>query len=577
MSALIKGRTHRFAPTLGIRMVFSCFKNQKGVSLIAAVAAMLLLAVLGVVFASMVSVNQQSIVNHLQSTQAFFIADGGLERVIRFLLSPTLSERAACSSINGNANLTNISLGTGLFTVTTESGSPFYSTTATTLTSNITSTDTTIPVNSIASYASYGRIMIDREIIDYTGTTATSFTGALRGRDGTTPASHVSGTRVGQDQCTVTSTGGVPGLTSDSSGKRVLRQAAMLQEGWAVADSGEILRWDGVNWSLFATTGTRLRGVSMDSYTNGWVVGDVEAVTGRAQIRRWNPDGTPAWDSAGVPGEATVQLNAVHTISQNEAWAVGNDVGGGTDSLILRWQGGPNWSYQDPAGNVDINLNNLHMLDTNNDGIADAGWAVGDRVNCGGGNRLHTIMRWNGTNWSLLASPEVPACSTNNETLRGVFTLSNEAWTVGDRYQGSCGGGNRLHNIMRWNGTNWSLLSPPDVPTCSNNRNLTAIYMLDLDSDGDADDGWAVGQQGTILRWNGTNWTAYASPTNQELMSVFMLSQTEGFAAGNGGVILHWDGSSWTTVASGVGQRLNGISLVGPRTRPQAMWREVYN
>ena len=154
-----------------------------------------------------------------------------------------------------------------------EAGSPFYSTTAATLSGAITSADTTISVNSTAGYASYGRIMIDREMIDYTGITANSFTGVLRGRDGTTAASHASGTRVGQDQCTVSSTGGVPDLTT-SNGRRQVREGIQIQEGWAagqvtgttedmnavycisatdcwaVGANGEIVQGDGTNWSV---------------------------------------------------------------------------------------------------------------------------------------------------------------------------------------------------------------------------------------------------------------------------------------------------------------------------------------
>jgi hypothetical protein len=94
----------------------------------------------------------------------------------------------------------------------------------------VTSVATTIPVVSTANYGPYGRIMIDRELIDYTGTTANSFTGALRGRDGTLATLHVAGTRVGQSQCTVTSTGGVTDLTTAARGRRVERAASSFRK-----------------------------------------------------------------------------------------------------------------------------------------------------------------------------------------------------------------------------------------------------------------------------------------------------------------------------------------------------------
>ena len=393
-------------------MKFSYINNQKGVSLIAAIAAMILLAVLGVVFASMISVNQQSMVNHLRSTQAFYISDGGLERVTRFLLSPTLSERGACSSINGNANLTNISLGSGLFTVTTDVTAPYYPT-ATTLSANINSSATTIPVSSTAGYAPYGRIMIDREIIDYTSIIGNSFTGALRGRDGTTAVSHTggaSGARVGQNQCTTTSTGGVPDLTN-YTGRRQASQGIQLQEGWIVGDnvgffgSEVILRWDGVNWSRMPASGSvpnvDINNISMLSYADGWAVGNQ---SGGEVILRWT--GGPNWSRlTPIPAIPNTNLNSVYCVASNDCWIVGNQSGG---EVILRWTGGPNWARIAPSAAIpDVTLRGVYCV-TSNDC-----WIVGNQS---GGE---VILHWDGTSWSRVG----PSGAIPNVNLRSVYVI----------------------------------------------------------------------------------------------------------------------------------------------------------
>src|SRR4030067_1272776 len=104
--------------------------------------------------------------------------------------------------------------------------------------------------------------------------------------------------------------------------------------------------------------------------------------------------------------------------------------------MIMHWDG-TNWVYEDPAGNVNSNLNSVYMLDTDNDGIANVGWAVGDRYDgCAGGGpaRLHTILQLTGANWTRLGTPQIPACSGNNRDLNGVFAVSvDEAWAGGDR------------------------------------------------------------------------------------------------------------------------------------------------
>lgn len=62
---------------------------------------------------------------------------------------------------------------------------------ATTLSSAIDSIVTTIPATDTTNFPASGRIKIDNEFIDYTGKTAISFTGVVRGVEGTTPLSHI--------------------------------------------------------------------------------------------------------------------------------------------------------------------------------------------------------------------------------------------------------------------------------------------------------------------------------------------------------------------------------------------------
>lgn len=316
----------------------------------------------------------------------------------------------------------------------------------------------------------------------------------------------------------------------------------------------------------------------MDSYANGWTVGEVTGMPSRAQIRRWNPDGTPAWDSVAAPAQATVRLNAVHTISYNEAWAVGNDRGGGPNALILQYTSA-GWSYLDPG--VDLDFNGVFMLDLDNDGDADDGWAVGES----NGTRP-TVFRWNipcgggvGTGiWNNCTSaPYAPAFDRD---LNSVYMLSSsDGWAVGNRR----GCANPGLTILRYSGGAWAC--PAGLLVVD--RNLNSVFMLDLDNDGDADDGWTVGNNGTILRWNynctGTaqnnQWNNCTGATNQRLNSVFCVNASDCWAVGNGGTIVHWDGSAWTThPQSGVvtGQNLNSVYVISPKQRPQAMWREVF-
>jgi len=64
--------------------------------------------------------------------------------------------------------------------------------TATTLNGALNATATTIVVTSSTGFLSQGRVIIDSEVIQYTGTTATTLTGCVRGVDGTTAATHLT-------------------------------------------------------------------------------------------------------------------------------------------------------------------------------------------------------------------------------------------------------------------------------------------------------------------------------------------------------------------------------------------------
>lgn len=80
----------------------------------------------------------------------------------------------------------------------------FYQDGYSTLTANIgNGTTTPIPVVSTASFLPSGGLIIENEIIRYTGKTATTFTGITRGAYGTSSSAHTSGTAVAEAQVIV--------------------------------------------------------------------------------------------------------------------------------------------------------------------------------------------------------------------------------------------------------------------------------------------------------------------------------------------------------------------------------------
>ncbi len=81
--------------------------------------------------------------------------------------------------------------------------------------------------------------------------------------------------------------------------------------------------------------------------------------------------------------------------------------------------------------------------------------------------------------------------------------------------------------------------------------NNPAVRTIDTDLRlAGSSDGWIVGDNGTILGWDGATWTPVASPTTNNLYDVFCTSATDCKAVGENGTIIQWDGSIWFTVPS---------------------------
>lgn len=183
------------------------FRSQKGYLGIVVAILLLTVAFSSLVISYVFSNKARGIANSLMSMQAYYIAQSGLERAVYDI---TVNDMT-CSSINGTANYTNFSFpgAQGVFTVTgasTVAGS--------TLTAAITAAATTLTLTNATNFAALGSVLIDSELINYSAKSGNNLTGLSRGVGGTTASAHVINSTVGQDQCLLTSIGGVPSLTS---------------------------------------------------------------------------------------------------------------------------------------------------------------------------------------------------------------------------------------------------------------------------------------------------------------------------------------------------------------------------
>lgn len=73
--------------------------------------------------------------------------------------------------------------------------------------------------------------------------------------------------------------------------------------------------------------------------------------------------------------------------------------------------------------------------------------------------------------------------------------------------------------------------------------------------------GFTVGSRGTILLWDGVSWKKNESGTKDDLTAVAVTSVNDAWAVGNYGTMLHWNGTVWERVATVTTQLLNGVAL----------------
>jgi MSHA biogenesis protein MshP len=193
--------------------------NQNGVSLIAAIFIIVVLAFMGLMFVSLIGTGSLTSVNDLKSAQALYIAEGGIERTLRFL-----QEGNNCGAITATFSAAT-NLGDGNFTVT---GTPFRPLPQARLLGAIGANDTTIQSNTadliVAGYAPAGRITIQdppaaEEIIEYSSIAGDTFTNCRRGVAPTVNQAHAGNQRIVQNQCDITATG-MAGAGALSSAQR---------------------------------------------------------------------------------------------------------------------------------------------------------------------------------------------------------------------------------------------------------------------------------------------------------------------------------------------------------------------
>ena len=270
-------------------------------------------------------------------------------------------------------------------------------------------------------------------------------------------------------------------------------------------------RWNGTSWTLQSTPNPGeavLTGVSCPSHRGCTAVGYNNTATGVLTVAEaWNGTDWRTQATANPVGIFGGILNDVSCTSASDCTAVGHystGISNGPPTAFAEMWNGTRWHIQQvpsPAGAAASDLSAVSCTS------ASACTAVGSYANSTG-TRSALAERWNGTSWSIQATPSP---STTFTQLSGVSCPAADACTaVGDYTDGT---GTQLTLAEAWNGTTWSIQATPN-PAGAPDSSLRSVSCTSAQAcTAVGDHGASTSPNLTLAeRWNGTAWTIQDTP-----------------------------------------------------------------
>lgn len=315
-----------------------------------------------------------------------------------------------------------------------------------------------------------------------------------------------------------------------------------------------IERWNGASWSIVASPnavgGSGLSGVACASTSSCFAVGHADVSGGfRAYIARGNGSAWSTSPTPTIPGAAFVSLESVACSSASNCFAVGA-FGSSffvSKTLVERWNGSA-WSVV-ASPNVAGSTNSALSGAT----CASASRCFATGFSASTNSWASIIEIWNGTKWAISPTPTV----ANFPNLSGVACRSaNRCFAVG-----AAEGASDETVVQRWDGATWSNLASPQ-PGGDNGRSFSDISCPSGTTScfavGFSDEFVGTTRSTLIERWDGAHWTVFVTPNvgtdSNELDGVTCASATACFAVGSSGnfgasLIERWNGKAWALSA----------------------------
>ncbi|MGA2131204.1 MAG: hypothetical protein ABSH50_02730 [Bryobacteraceae bacterium] len=239
--------------------------------------------------------------------------------------------------------------------------------------------------------------------------------------------------------------------------------------GIDTATVGQVIEhWDGTAWSAY-TGPTFAPGdepepkcLTAVSASDIWAVGDLLTSDQALEALYEHWDGT-AWTA--ITGPLYGFPNAASADAANDIWVVG-ETSGTIFGTFAEHFDGSTWSRvaTPDVGSGSNVLSGVVALAPNN--VWAVGYSTATLKPPPGSYDVPTktlIEHYDGTNWSVVPSPNVgPNSQYQSNRLLGITAVSaTDIWAFGSYFAAS-GSENQMTLLLHWDGTSWSLEASPD-------------------------------------------------------------------------------------------------------------------
>jgi hypothetical protein len=158
------------------------------------------------------------------------------------------------------------------------------------------------------------------------------------------------------------------------------------------------------------------------------------------------------------------------------------------------------------------------------------------------------ILHFDGSTWRLQDTP-------TTEPVWGLWAVApDDVWAVG--------GDNNSTNppfVLHYDGNAWSAVTLPTLVR----PGVHALFKVWGSS---ADDVYAVGQNGVVLHWDGSEFTELFVGVSHDLIGIWGTGPDDVLIVGgrSNAEIVHWDGMQWTKAPASALPGLNGVWMRSP-------------